>query len=254
MENNLEEEVSDGVFIRKRDFIINGLSSLGLIGLSPLLTGNKAFAQEANLILNVEGQISFEQFLLKANPLTQNLIKDTSTGGQDQYLHSLAALASRIEKVPEPVSWNDSTQSDKPGTFIGFNPGGEVFTILQWRMEPNTKIRLHRHDYGNVVTVGLSGDTHVENYEIVSENHDYIPRNTVQVRKTIDQQLTAGNINIVSLNRNYIHGFVAGPEGASGLDITTRIRAKPAHSTPYLEVNSKPVDEFKHIYQAEWVE
>ena len=119
-------------------------------------------------------------------------------------------------------------------------------------MEPHTQIRLHRHDYGNVVTLGLSGYNRVENYEIVGEDHDYDPGKFFQVRKTVDQQLRRGDINLVSLDRNYIHGFTAGPDGAHGLDITTRIRPKPEHSTPYLSVRGNAVDEFKQIYQAEW--
>ena len=197
---------------------------------------------------------SYEQFLSLANPLAKSLVGDTSTEGQDQYLHSLAAIAARIKTVPEPVAWNDSTQSFKPGTDIGFTPGGDGFTVLHWRMAPNTQIRLHRHDYGNVVTIGLGGDARVENYEIADNDQDYIPGKSFRVRKTVDQQLTPGNINLVSLDRNYIHGFTAGPDGAHGLDITTRIRPKPDHGTPYLSVSSNAADEARQIYEAEWEE
>ncbi|MDA0707931.1 MAG: hypothetical protein O2963_02495 [Proteobacteria bacterium] len=224
----------------------------GLASATSFLFTENAYSQESGELNKQQSTISFNQFLNQANPLAKKLIGDTSVGGQDQYLHSLASLASRMDNVPDPASWNDSTQSDKPGTYIGFTPGGESFTILHWRMEPHTRIRLHRHDYGNVVTLGLSGDTRVENYEIVSSNQDYIPGNTIQVRKTVDQQLNAGSINLVSLERNYIHGFTAGPDGARGLDITTRIRPKPAHSTPYLTVGKNALDEFKRIYEAEW--
>lgn len=238
---NEEIEVSEGVFIKRRTILTGGL---GLIGLAPFF---RAFAQSTSL-----GQISFDQFLAEANPLTKSLIGDTSTGGQDNYLHALASVASRLESLPDPASWNDSTQSFKPGTWLGFTPGGESFTILHWRLEPHTEIRLHRHDYGNVVSLGLSGDARVKNYEIVSEDQNYQPGKSFRVRKTVDQQLTRGNINLVSLDRNYIHGFTAGPEGARGLDITTRIRPKPEHSTPYLSVRGEAIDDTRQIYEAEW--
>ncbi len=44
-----------------------------------------------------------------------------------------------------------------------------------------------------------------------------------------------GSVNLGSLDRNYIHGFVAGPDGARGLDITIRLRPGPEHNTPYLD-------------------
>ncbi|HRW29986.1 MAG TPA: hypothetical protein P5227_08315, partial [Emcibacteraceae bacterium] len=233
-ENENEIEVADGVFVRRRTFLIGGLSSTLLGGLMSSIPLRKVFAQSDTF--------SYEQFLSLANPLAKSLVGDTSTEGQDQYLHSLAAIAARIKTVPEPVAWNDSTQSFKPGTDIGFTPGGDGFTVLHWRMAPNTQIRLHRHDYGNVVTIGLGGDARVENYEIADNDQDYIPGKSFRVRKTVDQQLTPGNINLVSLDRNYIHGFTAGPDGAHGLDITTRIRPKPDHGTPYLSVSSNAAD------------
>lgn len=241
-----EIEVADGVFVQRRKFLIGGLSTFALAGLMSSLPLRKVFAQS--------GALSYEQFLSLANPLAKSLVGDTTTEGQDQYLHSLAAIAAKIDSVPEPAAWNDSTQSFKPGTDIGFTPGGEGFTVLHWRMAPNTRIRLHRHDYGNVVTVGLGGDARVENYEIADENQDYVPGKTFRVRKTVDQQLTPGNINLVSLDRNYIHGFTAGPDGAHGLDITTRIKPKPDHGTPYLSVSNKATDEVRQIYEAEWEE
>ncbi len=246
---NKEIEVAEGVFVRRRELIYKGVASIGLLGFASILNNLQAYAQTTP-----SGLTSFNDFLKEANPLTKSLIEDTSTGGQDRYLHALASHASKIESVPEPVSWNDSTQSFKPGTFIGFTPGGENFTVLQWRLEPNTEIRLHRHDYGNVVTVGLNGEANVRNFELVGDDVDYSPGKTIKVKKTVDQQLTRGSVNLVSLDKNYIHGFRAGPDGAHGIDITTRIKPKPDHGTPYLGVSDKAEDEFRQIYEAEWQE
>lgn len=240
-----EIEVADSIFVRRRDFINFSTRAIGLMGIASLIRG-QAFAQTSRL--------SFQDFLKEANPLTASLIEDISTAGQDRYLHSLASVASRLHDIPDPVAWNDSTQSFKPGTFIGFTPGGEKFTVLQWRMEPNTEIRLHRHDYGNVVTVGLNGEARVRNFEIVSTDKNYKPGGTIQVQKTVDQQLSRGKVNLVSLDKNYIHGFKAGPDGAHGIDITTRIKPKPEHGTPYLDVKDMPIDDVRQIYDAEWQE
>jgi hypothetical protein len=72
------------------------------------------------------------------------------------------------------------------------------------------------------------------------------------VRQTVEQLLEGGSVNLVSLERSYIHGFVAGPDGASGLDITTPLKPRPAHNTPYLSIGNSAVDEFANTFEATW--
>jgi hypothetical protein len=68
------------------------------------------------------------------------------------------------------------------------------------------------------------------------------------VRRTVERWLTPGATNLANLDRNCIHGFVAGPRGARGLDITTRIREKTP-SRP-LEVAKEPFDAELSIWDA----
>ncbi|MFP4004781.1 MAG: hypothetical protein ACLFV8_13470, partial [Alphaproteobacteria bacterium] len=221
---NEEVELEPGFIVRRR-------SLLGLIPaaacLAPSVVSGGARANPASA---AAGRLSFERFLAKANPVAASLVQDTSREGQDTYLFALAALAARLLDAPEPAAWNDSGQSDEPGTWIGFNPGGEEFTVLQWRLEPGKRIRYHAHTYGNVVTVGLEGAARVRNFE-VTNGEDYDFGQIVRLRMTNDQLLLPRKVNLVSLAHNYIHGFEAGPEGARGLDITTRI--EPKQKTPF---------------------
>jgi hypothetical protein len=142
----------------------------------------------------------------------------------------------------------DSGQGETAGTFIGFNPGGEPFTVLHWKMNPRTAIRLHAHTYGNVVTLGLEGDAVVENYEVAGEKQ-FASETAFDVRRTRRQWLSRGGVNLVSLERDYIHGIRAGSNGARGLDITTRIRSK--EPTPYLVFRDK-ADASREIRRAHW--
>jgi hypothetical protein len=89
------------------------------------------------------------------------------------------------------------------------------------------------------------------NYEVIGEP-DYAYGGTFRVRQTVDQLLGPGDVNLVSLQRNYIHGFVAGPDGARGLDITTRLKPRPEHGTPFLDIGAAPVDEFTRTFEASW--
>lgn len=217
-----EQKVAPGLWVTRRSFF--ACCSAGIAATS-FVAASKAFTDEP--------ENSFAAFLESANAMAERLVRDKSREGQNRYLHTLAADAAGLRDVPPPDNWRDSNQSDGPGTFIGFNPGGIEFTVLQWRMDPSTRILPHAHTYGNVVTVGLEGLVRIRNFEVVGAR-DYRSDADFVVRNTVDQLLTPGSTNLVSLERDYIHGFDAGDEGGRGLDITTRLQVKPDFGVPYL--------------------
>lgn len=233
-------EVSPGVVVERRSFF-----SLLALALSSVVIPRVAAAKLAGL---GNERLSFEEFLKEVIPVARQLISDTTLTGQDRYLQTLASYAVRLVDVPVP-EMRDSGQGAGPGTFIGFNPGGDPFTVLHWRMEPGSVIRTHAHTYGNVLTLGLEGEVRIVNYEMVGDR-DFEARTTFQVRKTNDQLLKPGDVNLVNLERNYIHGFQAGLKGGRGLDITTKIKEK--RPTPYLNLSKQAQTSKQNIYEASW--
>lgn len=187
---------------------------------------------------------AFEDFLKEAVPLARQLVADTSLAGQDRYLLALAAIAVRMADVPVP-----EMRANGKGTALGSNPGGDPFNVLHWRMEPGSRIGTHPHIYGNVVTLALEGEVHIANYEMVGVR-DYDTQESFRVRRTVDQWLKPGGTNLVNLERNYMHGFVAGPSGARGLDITTRLFER--RPSPTLELVGDPIDADGSIWRATW--
>jgi quercetin dioxygenase-like cupin family protein len=239
-----EVEASPGFFVERRS-VLKALGGVAA-GAVPLA---ETLGQESE---SIAAGMSLEQFLGKANPIATELVSDMSAAGQDHYLRTLAALAAGLHTVPMPERFNPTDQGLTPESYrIGFHPGGDAFRVLHWRLEPGAICRPHAHTYGNVVSLGLAGMVRVRNYEVVGAP-DYGFGGTFQVTQTVDQLLTRGAINLVSLERNYIHGFVAGPEGARGLDITTPLKPRPEHSTPYLSIGDKPSDVFRQVFDASW--
>ena len=235
-------EVEKGLIVERRSFIKTVALSLGTISL-PFVSK----AQTAKLQNEV---LTYEQFLQEVVPIAKKLMANTSLVGQNRYLLTLASFAVQLDNVPIP-KMRDSGQGAGPGTFIGANEAPDApFTVLHWKMEPNTVIRTHAHTYGNVVTLGLEGEVRVTNFEMVGAK-DFSSGKKFMVRKTIDQILTAGKTNLVNLEANYIHGSQAGAKGGRGLDITTRIKEKQL--TPYLELARKPSDEANQVYEASWI-
>lgn len=233
-------EISPGVVVERRCF----MRTMGLAFSSLAVPGSVT----AELARGSDAQLSYEDFLKDVIPIAKKLVSDTSAAGQHRYLLTLASYAVRLADVPVPAM-RDSGQGAGGGTFIGAIPGGDPFIILHWRMEPGSVIRHHPHTYGNVMTLGLEGEVKVENLEMVGIR-DFAAKGTFKVRKTLSQVLGAGQVNLVNLERGYIHGFQAGARGGRGLDITTRIREK--RETPYLNLGKKPVEVEPGIYEASW--
>jgi hypothetical protein len=197
---------------------------------------------------SAEERLTYEQFLNEVIPVAKRLVADTSLAGQQRYLVALASYAVRLAEVPMPPM-RDSGQGAGAGTFIGSNPGGDPFIVLHWRMEPGSIIKPHAHTYGNVLTLALEGEVRVENFEMLG-TRDFDAKGAFKVRRTQSQLLTPGQINLVNLERDYIHGFRAGARGGRGLDFTTRIKEKRA-ITPYLKLHAA-VDPASEIYEANW--
>jgi hypothetical protein len=217
------------------------LAGCAALGLAPRLAGAVGARGDAF-------ELTFDEFLAEAAPLARELVHDASRTGQDRYLHALAALAAALRDVPVPQMRETTAMGAAGRTFLRANECDAPFTVLHWRLEPGATIGLHPHIYGNVVTVCLAGEVRIEKYETLGAP-DFDTRAPFRVRRTQDQLLTPGNVNLVNLEHGYVHGFVAGPEGARGLDLTTRI--KPKRATPALVVGP-PAEPGRALFEAAW--
>ena len=88
-----------------------------------------------------------------------------------------------------------------------------------------------------VVSLTLEGEVRVSNFEMQGARDFDLTAGFV-AHRTLAQNLVRGSTNLVSLDRNYIHGSAAGPGGGRGLDITTRIRPRKP-GVPYLRLERK---------------
>ena len=243
--------------VDRRSFL--ELAALGfggaLLPRHPLVTGLRGpFVRSPQSGLSQSGlsrsELTFEEFLAEAVPVARELVKDTSRIGEDRYLHALASHAVRLRDVPVPELRDNTFSPDaKARTWIGANEADAPFTVLHWKLEPGAEIRQHPHLYGNVVTLCLEGEVRVRNFECVGVP-DFGTKETLRVRRVADQVLQPGSINLVPLEHGYTHGMVAGPEGARGLDITTR--TKEWRPTPTLEVSEEPLEEGGAIFEGWW--
>lgn len=241
-----EVRVEPGLFLERRCFVALAARAFAVAGLLP----RSAYAR-----LGRADTLSFDEFLAEVLPEARRLVTDQSASGQDAYLKTLAQHAVRLGDAPRP-SWNDSGQSLTLGTFIGANPGPDgaatdPFVVLHWRMEPGTRVEAHAHTYGNVCTLGLEGEVEVSNFEMLGPR-DFDRTAAFVAKRTVRQTLGRGDINLVSLERNYVHGAIAGPGGGRGLDLTTRIKPRRP-GVPYLRLERRRADA-PEMFDAVWTD
>ena len=117
-------------------------------------------------------------------------------------------------------------------------------------MEPGAILPPHNHPNASVCTLGYVGEVGLRNFEIVGEAPDYDSKKTFRVRETRNETMTRGRINTLSPSRDNIHCFQVGKESARGIDINT-LHGK-TNNFSFLEMNEKPVDSEKRIFEATW--
>ncbi|MFT5290772.1 MAG: hypothetical protein ACI8QS_001696 [Planctomycetota bacterium] len=234
-------EVEPGVVVERRSFM--GLCSAGLLALRgprPVFVAPKD-----------EPHLSLEEFIGEVLPVARELKKKLEAkpqrSAEDRYLHTLASFAVRLADVETP-ELRPTTQGE--GVGIGASWVGDPFVVLHWRMDPGASIRPHAHTYGNVCTVGLSGRARVRNFETVAA-FDPKVKSAIALRQTVDQFLGPRDINLVPLSHSFCHGFNAGPEGARGLDITTKLAER--QPTPYLALDESSMDRNSGLLRGTWV-
>ena len=151
---------------------------------------------------------SLDAFVAEAQPIARKLVADSSRAGQDAYLYQLAALAVRLRDVPARKLF-----TFRPGVQLAPAYRGVPFFVIEWRLDAGARLPPHDHPSYSVCTVLLDGEAEVEHYEPAADG--------AHVRKTRASLLQPGNVDTLSAWRDNIHGFVAGPRGAHGLDVTT---------------------------------
>lgn len=172
---------------------------------------------------NTGDKLGWENFLDETVTATASLIGDRSQSGQDAYLYTIAANASRLGELPDVEPRDFGDLSPAYALDLIYRDADAPFFILYWKMEPGAIFPAHCHPGANVCTLCTQGQVIIRNYDTVSGSPECWSGSEEEfgVVETNTELLRAGVINTVSEFRNNIHRFEAGPEGAEGIDITT---------------------------------
>ena len=124
------------------------------------------------------------------------------------------------------------------------------FVVLMFRLEPGKGFSHHDHRNYNGVILGVEGEAQVRNYDILGD--DPVPPQgaTFQIRQTRDDLILPGRFSTLGTSRDNVHDLIAGPEGATVLDVFT-FMAEGAKSYS-MDVEAEPRDADRRIYDAVW--
>jgi hypothetical protein len=211
-----------------------------LLGLPLFLAGTRSMQARAD---------SFSALTRACDALAADLLEKKSLTA-DEYLLKLASLGAALDPRDVPEG--------KLGRFSTFDPPIELgpihravpIMIIQWRFAPGAVLPPHNHTPAHVLSVCVEGECRVRHFDALGAP-PLDSRETFRVRETENRVLRAGRSTSLTPDRDNIHTFEAGPEGAVGFDLNTFLPGEGDWSM--LELDDEPVKGYERIFEAKWI-
>jgi hypothetical protein len=227
-----------GIRVSRRGLLIVGVSA-SLAPIASLCTGRPARAQTL-------GELTFDEFIAIARAELKDLLPSTDATQRDAYVHRAAAFLQRLEAVP-PQEFNGSRPLD-----IRVVGKPMVFSVTVLRGLPGAIQQAHNHPGYSVATMGLAGEVRVRNFEHEGAPPPYDSAERFKLRQTSEHMLGARDVVTLTPDRDNIHTFEAGPDGALWIDIST-LHAEPGSTKfSYLRLHSDGGARVGDLHEGTW--
>jgi hypothetical protein len=248
-----KREIAPGFFETRRRMLLLPMLALPVaFGRAGKAIGNQ-MGQEGSMagpVPSNTGRLDWESFIKQCVPVAEELHKDSSTSGQEAYLHWLASMIARARTAEIPKAKLGRFGKLQPPVSFGVSYRGTPFFIVEWKLDPGAFLPPHCHPNASVCTVGLEGEACIRNFEIIGHAPEFSSRQSFLVRETHNEIMAQGRINTLSSMRDNIHTFQAGKTGARGIDISSY--HGPDVGFSFLEIAGKPKEPEGRIFEAAW--
>jgi len=246
------ETVAEGVLLERRSLLRVSAAAI-VAGLSASCfapSGSKSPQDAAPAptpeVPRTDGSLDITEFLTEMHPRAQRFI---ASGGEreEAYLMSIGELMARLQ-TPTPTESRSAVQG-----FLADHPsesGAMEIMVVMFQLEPGKGFAHHDHRDYNGVILGVEGSAHLTNYDILGDDPVPPKGETFQIRQTRDDVLLPGRFSSLATTRENVHELIAGPDGATVLDVFTFL-GKGAGSH-FMDVESTPRDAERRIYDASW--
>jgi PCO_ADO len=137
---------------------------------------------------------------------------------QNAYVYTEAARALAVGQFP-------SVAMAPLFAFAGVRVGQIAISrravVVAYEMAPGSLLPPHNHPNYSVATIGVAGEAAVTQYELDGEAPAFESRAPFSVRRTIERVLRPGEAVTLIPDRDNVHTFRAGPNGARFIDVAT---------------------------------
>ena len=247
-----QQTVADGVLLERRSLLRLSAATLAAgvaascAGVSQNRSTRSAELTAAREQPRSSGTLGLAEFMTEMSPRARSFI---ASGGQreEAYLMGVGELMARLE-TPTQAQAMDTTRSHIEGRRAAETPID--FVVLMFSLEPGKGFSHHDHRDYNGVILGVEGEAHVTNYDILGDNPVPAEGELFQIRQTRDDLILPGRFSSLGTSRDNIHELIAGPDGATVIDVFTfMVEGAKSYN---MNVDAQPRDAERKIYEATW--
>ena len=193
-----------------------------------------------------DGTLDIAEFLAEMHPRAKGFV---ASGGENEeaYLMAIGELMARL-RTPTPTQTRSAMKTFHEG--LGPEKALMEMMVLMFDLKPGKGFTHHDHRDYNGVILGVEGEAHVTNYDILGDTLVPPKGETFQIRQTRDDLILPGRFSTLGTTRENVHELTAGPDGAVVLDVFTYL--VPGARSYFMEVAPEPRDPERRIYDASW--
>ena len=193
-----------------------------------------------------DGSLDVAEFLAEMYPRAESFV---ASGGEQEeaYLMAVGELMARLR--PPTLAQARSAMDELHKRHRTEDARFEMWVVM-FKLEPGKGFSHHDHRDYNGVILGVDGEAHVTNYDILGDTLVPPKGETFQIRQMRDDLILPGRFSSLGTTRENVHELTAGPEGAVVLDVFTFLA--PDANSYYMNVEPEPRDARLKIYDASW--
>jgi len=195
----------------------------------------------------LEGEsLDVARFLAEMSPRAQHFI---ASGGrrEEAYLMAVGELMARLE-TPTRAEAREATIGHLRRRRDAGQPRDVV--VAMFALDPGKGFSHHDHRDYNGVILGVEGEAHVRNYDILGDDPVPPEGEVFRIRQTRDDLILPGRFSTLGTSRDNVHELIAGPEGATVLDVFTFMNEEA--TSYFMDVDPEPRDADQRIFDATW--
>ncbi len=135
--------------------------------------------------------------------------------------------------------------------------GDAIFQVIEFELEPHAVIRPHNHVGYAFISLGVRGEVTARHYELEGDAPE--PGADLEaeftVREVAGVVLRPGVMTTLTRARANIHGFQAGAEGATFIDIGVHYPdpGPGPRAFSVLDIDATPTDARRRLHRARWL-